>query len=38
MCRGELVAVRTRSEWNEAEIMRVATGSGETAAAEKREA
>jgi len=32
MCRGELVAVRPRSEWNEAEIMRVATGSGEAAA------
>jgi ribose transport system ATP-binding protein len=27
MCRGELVAVRSRSEWTEAEIMRVATGS-----------
>jgi len=26
MCRGELVAVRPRSEWTEAEIMRVATG------------
>jgi ribose transport system ATP-binding protein len=36
MCRGELVAVRPRSEWNEAEIMRVATGSGEAAAAEPR--
>jgi ribose transport system ATP-binding protein len=29
MCRGELVAVRPRSEWNEAEIMRVATGGGD---------
>ena len=38
MCRGELVAVRPRSEWNETEIMRVATGSGEAATAEKREA
>jgi ribose transport system ATP-binding protein len=28
MCRGELVAIRPRAEWNEAEIMRVATGSG----------
>jgi ribose transport system ATP-binding protein len=27
MCRGELCAVRPRSEWNEAEIMRAATGS-----------
>ncbi len=27
MCRGELAAIRPRSEWNEAEIMRVATGS-----------
>ena len=27
MCRGELVAVRPRAEWDEAEIMRVATGS-----------
>jgi ribose transport system ATP-binding protein len=26
MCRGELVAVRPRTEWTEAEIMRVATG------------
>ena len=26
MCRGELSAVRPRAEWNEAEIMRVATG------------
>ena len=26
MCRGELAAVRPRSEWNETEIMRVATG------------
>jgi ribose transport system ATP-binding protein len=26
MCRGELTAVRPRSEWTEAEIMRVATG------------
>ena len=26
MCRGELAAVRPRAEWNEAEIMRVATG------------
>jgi ribose transport system ATP-binding protein len=26
MCRGELVAVRSRSAWTEAEIMRVATG------------
>ena len=26
MCRGELAAVRPRSEWNEQEIMRVATG------------
>jgi ribose transport system ATP-binding protein len=33
MCRGELAAVRPRADWNEAEIMRVATGSagpGET--------
>ncbi len=27
MCRGELCAVRPRAQWNEAEIMRVATGS-----------
>ena len=27
MCRGELSAVRPRSDWTEAEIMRVATGS-----------
>ncbi|WP_438480780.1 sugar ABC transporter ATP-binding protein [Oleiharenicola lentus] len=27
MCRGELAAVRPRAQWNEAEIMRVATGS-----------
>jgi len=27
MCRGELVAVRARSQWTEAEIMRSATGS-----------
>ncbi|HWA09569.1 MAG TPA: sugar ABC transporter ATP-binding protein [Opitutaceae bacterium] len=27
MCRGELAAVRPRAEWDEAEIMRVATGS-----------
>jgi ribose transport system ATP-binding protein len=27
MCRGELAAVRPRPQWNEAEIMRVATGS-----------
>jgi ribose transport system ATP-binding protein len=26
MCRGELAALRPRAEWNEAEIMRVATG------------
>jgi ribose transport system ATP-binding protein len=26
MCRGELAAFRPRAEWNEAEIMRVATG------------
>ncbi len=26
MCRGELAAVRPRAQWNEAEIMRVATG------------
>ena len=26
MCRGELVAVRPRAQWSEAEIMRVATG------------
>lgn len=31
MCRGELTAVRAREQWSEAEIMRVATGSGETA-------
>jgi ribose transport system ATP-binding protein len=36
MCRGELVAVRPRSEWNEAEIMRVATGGGNPNANEKR--
>ena len=28
MCRGELMAVRPRSQWNESEIMRSATGSG----------
>jgi ribose transport system ATP-binding protein len=28
MCRGELVAIRPRSQWSEPEIMRVATGSG----------
>ena len=28
MCRGELTAVRPRSEWSETEIMRVATGTG----------
>jgi len=28
MCRGELLAVRPRGDWTEAEIMRVATGSG----------
>jgi ribose transport system ATP-binding protein len=28
MCRGELVAVRPRAQWDEAGIMRVATGSG----------
>ena len=28
MCRGELAAVRPRAQWNEADIMRVATGSG----------
>ncbi len=28
MCRGELAAVRPRSAWTEAEIMRVATGAG----------
>ncbi len=27
MCRGELTAVRPRGQWNEADIMRVATGS-----------
>jgi ribose transport system ATP-binding protein len=27
MCRGELAAIRPRSEWTETEIMRVATGS-----------
>ena len=27
MCRGELAAVRSRSQWTEADIMRVATGS-----------
>ena len=27
MCRGELVAVRRRAEWDEASIMRIATGS-----------
>lgn len=27
MCRGELVAIRPRGKWNEAEMMRVATGS-----------
>ncbi len=27
MCRGELAAVRPRAQWNEAEIMRTATGS-----------
>ena len=27
MCRGELAAIRPRSEWSEADIMRVATGS-----------
>ncbi|MEY4941526.1 MAG: hypothetical protein RIQ93_3261, partial [Verrucomicrobiota bacterium] len=27
MCRGELAAVRSRGEWSEAEMMRVATGS-----------
>ena len=27
MCRGELMAVRPRAQWTEAEIMRVATGS-----------
>jgi hypothetical protein len=27
MCRGELAAVRPRTEWNEASIMRVATDS-----------
>ena len=32
MCRGELVEVRPRSEWNEAAIMRVATGGGDAAA------
>jgi ribose transport system ATP-binding protein len=33
MCRGELSAVRPRSEWSETDIMRVATGS--TAAGER---
>ncbi len=28
MCRGELTAVRPRADWNEADIIRVATGSG----------
>ena len=28
MCRGELSAIRPRAQWSEAEIMRVATGSG----------
>jgi len=28
MCRGELAAVRSRAAWDEASIMRVATGSG----------
>ena len=28
MCRGELSAIRPRAQWGEAEIMRVATGSG----------
>jgi ribose transport system ATP-binding protein len=27
MCRGDLAAIKPRSQWNEAEIMRVATGS-----------
>ena len=36
MCRGELVAVRARADWDEAEIMRVATGSGETGMDAKR--
>jgi len=27
MCRGELTAIRPRREWNESDIMRVATGS-----------
>jgi ribose transport system ATP-binding protein len=27
MCRGELAAIRPRTQWSEAEIMRVATGS-----------
>ena len=27
MCRGEMAAIRPRAEWNEAEMMRVATGS-----------
>ena len=27
MCRGELAAIRPRAQWNEAEIMRAATGS-----------
>jgi ribose transport system ATP-binding protein len=26
MCRGELAAFRARAQWDEAEIMRVATG------------
>jgi ribose transport system ATP-binding protein len=29
MCRGELSAIRPRSQWTESEIMRVATGSAE---------
>lgn len=33
MCRGQLVAVRPRPQWTEAEIMRVATGGGDTVAA-----
>jgi ribose transport system ATP-binding protein len=31
MCRGELAAIRPRSQWTEAEIMRVATGTLSTA-------